>query len=154
MEFNPKCDPMRRTSKSPFAPLCAPCAAALIALTGACATGLGEGDYPRAEVGRPMRLEYGVVERIRPVRIEETRTIVGPAVGAAVGGLAGSEIGGGDEERSEQSPALFWAALPAPPSKKASRAKRAQATLSASMTALSSTSCRRALRSPGPVSPS
>jgi outer membrane lipoprotein SlyB len=45
-----------------------------------------------------MRLEYGVVERIRPVRIEGTRTIVGPAVGAAVGGLAGSEIGGGDEE--------------------------------------------------------
>jgi outer membrane lipoprotein SlyB len=34
------------------------------------------------------------------VRIEGTRTIVGPAVGAAVGGIAGSEIGGGDEERA------------------------------------------------------
>lgn len=74
------------------------CAAALALLSASCASGLGAGDYAREEVGRPLRLEHGVIERIRPVRIEGTQTIIGPAVGAAIGGLAGSEIGGGDEE--------------------------------------------------------
>jgi outer membrane lipoprotein SlyB len=45
-------------------------------------------------------MQEGVVLRVRPVRIEGTRTIIGPAAGAAVGGVAGSTIGGGDEERA------------------------------------------------------
>jgi outer membrane lipoprotein SlyB len=67
---------------------------------GGCAAGVGAGDYPRSTVGQVNRVDEGVVLRVRPVRIEGTRTIVGPATGAAVGGIAGSQIGGGDEERA------------------------------------------------------
>jgi outer membrane lipoprotein SlyB len=75
-------------------------AAALVGTSAACAAGLGVGDYPRAQAGRPARVEEGVIERVRPVTIEGTRTIIGPASGAAIGGLLGSEVGGGDEERA------------------------------------------------------
>ena len=37
----------------------------------------------------------GMVESVRPVQIEGTRTGVGPAAGAVVGGVAGSTVGGG-----------------------------------------------------------
>lgn len=67
---------------------------------GGCASGLGAGDYGRSQVGQINRVDEGVVLRVRPVRIEGTRTIVGPATGAAIGGVAGSQIGGGDEERA------------------------------------------------------
>jgi outer membrane lipoprotein SlyB len=75
-------------------------AASLLILAPGCASNLGPDSYPRSEVGRSMRLEEGVIERVRPVRLEGQRTIVGPAAGAAIGGLVGSEIGGGDEERA------------------------------------------------------
>ena len=67
---------------------------------GACASGVGAGDYSRSQVGQVTRVEPGIVLRVRPVRIEGTRTIVGPATGAAIGGVAGSTVGGGDEERA------------------------------------------------------
>lgn len=67
---------------------------------GACASGVGAGDYSRSSVGQVNRVQEGVVLRVRPVRIEGTRTIIGPATGAAVGGVAGSTVGGGDEERA------------------------------------------------------
>src|SRR5512139_2097952 len=37
----------------------------------------------------------GVVESVRQVKIEGTKTPVGPVAGAAIGGVAGSTIGGG-----------------------------------------------------------
>lgn len=42
-----------------------------------------------------MTVEYGTVDAVRFVRIEGTRSLVGPVAGAAVGGLAGSAVGGG-----------------------------------------------------------
>jgi outer membrane lipoprotein SlyB len=72
----------------------------LVTALGACASGVGAGDYARSSVGQINRVDEGVVLRVRPVRIEGTRTIIGPAAGAAVGGVAGSTIGGGDEERA------------------------------------------------------
>ncbi len=42
-----------------------------------------------------MTVEYGTVDAVRYVRIEGTRSAVGPVAGAAVGGLAGSAVGGG-----------------------------------------------------------
>jgi outer membrane lipoprotein SlyB len=42
-----------------------------------------------------MVVQYGTVEAVRYVRLEGTKTPIGPAAGAAVGGIAGSGVGGG-----------------------------------------------------------
>jgi len=67
---------------------------AVAALAG-CAQGLGGGSYTREEARREQNVRMGVVESVRPVQIEGTRTIIGPAAGAVVGGIAGSTVGGG-----------------------------------------------------------
>lgn len=67
---------------------------AVAALAG-CAQGLGGGAYTRDEARREQNVRLGVVESVRPVQIEGTRSGVGPAAGAVVGGVAGSSVGGG-----------------------------------------------------------
>lgn len=62
---------------------------------GGCASGLGGDTYARAEARRAMDVQYGTVDAVRYVQIEGTKTPIGPAAGAAVGGIAGSGIGGG-----------------------------------------------------------
>ena len=70
-------------------------AAVLVAVLTGCAQGLGEGAYTRDEARREQNVRMGIVESVRPVQIEGTRTGVGPAAGAVVGGIAGSTVGGG-----------------------------------------------------------
>jgi outer membrane lipoprotein SlyB len=67
---------------------------------GACVTADGAPSYPASSAERPIRLEAGVVERVRSVVIEGDKTMIGPAAGAVIGGVAGSQIGGGSEERT------------------------------------------------------
>ena len=67
---------------------------ATVTLTG-CASGLGGGNYERAEARRVMSVRLGVVESVRPVKLEGTNSPVGTIGGAAVGGIAGSTVGGG-----------------------------------------------------------
>lgn len=67
---------------------------------GGCATGVGAGDYTRSGVGQVSRVDEAIVVAVRPIRIQGDRTFVGTASGAAIGGIAGSQIGGGDEERA------------------------------------------------------
>jgi outer membrane lipoprotein SlyB len=67
----------------------------LVAVTAGCAQGLGGGSYTREEARREQNVRMGMVESVRPVQIEGTRTGVGPAAGAVVGGIAGSTVGGG-----------------------------------------------------------
>lgn len=62
---------------------------------GGCASGLGGGTYERGEARRAMTVQYGVVESVRSVRLEGTKSPVGTVAGAAVGGVAGSTVGGG-----------------------------------------------------------
>lgn len=62
---------------------------------GGCATGLGGETYSRGEARRAMTVQYGIVESVRPVKLEGTKTPVGPLAGAAVGGIAGSTVGQG-----------------------------------------------------------
>ena len=62
---------------------------------GGCASGLGGGTYERGEARRTMVVQYGTVEAVRAVKLEGTKTPVGPLAGAAVGGIAGSGVGGG-----------------------------------------------------------
>ena len=65
------------------------------AMVAGCAQGLGGGAYTRDEARREQNVRMGMVESVRPVQIEGTRTGVGPAAGAVVGGVAGSTVGGG-----------------------------------------------------------
>jgi outer membrane lipoprotein SlyB len=60
-----------------------------------CATGVGGGDYSRAEVRTEHTVRLGTVESVRSVTIEGTRSGIGPAAGAVVGGIGGSTIGHG-----------------------------------------------------------
>ncbi len=72
-------------------------AAALLAVAAfaGCAQGLGGATYSREEARREQNVRMGMVESVRPVQIEGTRTPIGPAAGAVVGGIAGSTVGGG-----------------------------------------------------------
>ena len=67
----------------------------VVAALAGCAQGLGGGSYTRDEARREQNVRMGIVESVRPVQIEGTRSGVGPAAGAVVGGIAGSTIGGG-----------------------------------------------------------
>jgi outer membrane lipoprotein SlyB len=69
-------------------------AAAVILLQG-CAPGLGSGSYTREQARREQSVRMGVVESVREVQIEGTRSGIGPAAGAIVGGIAGSSVGQG-----------------------------------------------------------
>ncbi len=69
-------------------------ASAAVLLTG-CPAGLGSKDYSREQARTAQEVQMGVVESVRAVRIEGTKSVVGPAAGAVVGGVAGSTVGGG-----------------------------------------------------------
>ncbi len=59
-----------------------------------CAAGQGGGTYSRDEAKRAMIVQFATVESVRPVQIEGTKTPIGTLSGAAIGGVAGSSIGG------------------------------------------------------------
>ena len=69
-------------------------AAAMVAI-GGCAAGLGSGDYSRGQARTVQEVQMGVVESVREVNIEGTKTPIGAGAGAVVGGVAGSTVGGG-----------------------------------------------------------
>ena len=60
-----------------------------------CASGQGAGDYQRTETRRVMSVRMGVVESVRHVKLEGTKSPVGTLGGAAAGGIAGSTVGSG-----------------------------------------------------------
>lgn len=60
-----------------------------------CASDLSGESYSRSEARTVQRVEYGIIDQLRPVKIEGTKTPIGAGAGAAVGGIAGSSIRGG-----------------------------------------------------------
>jgi outer membrane lipoprotein SlyB len=71
-------------------------AAALSALLlGGCAYNAGSRDYRGYQVMGEQSVRFGVVESVRDVRINPRETGVGTAGGAVLGGIAGSNVGGG-----------------------------------------------------------
>jgi outer membrane lipoprotein SlyB len=71
--------------------------AALVALiiAGCAAPGLGGDSYSREQARREQTVRMGVVESVREVKLEGTRSGIGAGAGAVTGGLAGSNIGHG-----------------------------------------------------------
>ncbi|MDP1681921.1 MAG: glycine zipper 2TM domain-containing protein [Burkholderiales bacterium] len=60
-----------------------------------CPASTSGGAYSRDQARTPQEVQMGVVESVREVQIEGTKTPIGPAAGAVVGGVAGSSIGHG-----------------------------------------------------------
>ena len=64
-------------------------------LLAGCPAGLGGGDYSREQARVVQEVQMGIVESVRGVNIEGTKSAVGAGAGAVVGGVAGSGVGGG-----------------------------------------------------------
>lgn len=67
----------------------------LCLLMTACASNLQGDSYSRQEARQIQTVQYGIVEDVRLVVIEGTKTPIGSAAGAAIGGIAGSSVGDG-----------------------------------------------------------
>ena len=66
-------------------------------LLGSCASSNSGGVYSREEARKVQTVRMGVVESVRSVKLEGTKTPIGSVAGAAVGGVAGNSIGKGDD---------------------------------------------------------
>jgi len=72
------------------------CSALLLATLAGCAQpGLGGGNYTRGQVRGEQLVRFGSVESVRDVIIDARDTGTGTLAGAAIGGVAGSTVGGG-----------------------------------------------------------
>jgi outer membrane lipoprotein SlyB len=69
-------------------------AASSLLLAG-CPAGVGGKDYSRSQARSVQEVQMGVVDSVREVLIEGTKTPIGAGAGAVVGGVAGSTVGGG-----------------------------------------------------------
>ena len=66
-----------------------------LAVLAGCATSKSGDVYTRDQARREQNIRMGVVESVREVLMEGTKSPVGAVAGAAVGGVAGSTLGGG-----------------------------------------------------------
>lgn len=66
-------------------------------ILAACASSNSGGVYSREEARKVQTVRMGVVESVRSVKLEGTKTPIGTVAGAAVGGVAGNSIGKGDD---------------------------------------------------------
>lgn len=72
--------------------------ASLIAITvflAACASSNSGSVYKRDDARKVQTVKTGVVESVRQVKLEGTKSPVGTVAGGAIGGIAGSSVGGG-----------------------------------------------------------
>lgn len=77
----------------PFSLAVLVCAA--LVLTGGC-TNYSADVYSGSQVRSAQTVEYGTVESVRPVTLEEDRApVLGTAAGGIVGGIVGNMFGGG-----------------------------------------------------------
>lgn len=66
-----------------------------VALFSGCLPRYTGDHYSRAEARNVQQVSYGTIDELRLVVIEGTKTQIGPAVGAIIGGIAGRELGDG-----------------------------------------------------------
>ena len=69
---------------------------AVSALITGCASTTSCSVYSGGQSGREQTVRMGVVESVRQVTIEGSKSGVGTLAGGAIGGVAGSNIGGGN----------------------------------------------------------
>ncbi len=64
-------------------------------LLAACASSNSGSVYSRDEARKVQTVKTGVIESVRQVKLEGTKSPVGTIAGGAVGGIAGSSVGNG-----------------------------------------------------------
>ena len=64
-------------------------------LVAACASSNSGSVYKRDDARNVQTVKTGVVESVRTVKLEGTKSPVGTVAGGAIGGIAGSSVGGG-----------------------------------------------------------
>ena len=69
--------------------------AVISGVLAACASSNSGGVYSRDEARKVQTIKTGVVESVRSVKLEGTKSPVGTIAGGAIGGIAGSSVGGG-----------------------------------------------------------
>jgi outer membrane lipoprotein SlyB len=69
--------------------------AALSVLLAACASSNSGSVYSRDDARKVQTVKTGVVESVRSVKLEGTKTPIGTVAGGVVGGVAGGSIGNG-----------------------------------------------------------
>ena len=74
-------------------------AALTLALAG-CASSYGANTTNPASVGQASTVYRGTVVAVREIQIRPDNSIIGAAAGAVLGGIAGSELGGGDKAQT------------------------------------------------------
>lgn len=74
--------------------------AALTLTLAGCASTYGAGTVSSGSVNQMQTVYYGTVTSVRQVTIKPERSLIGTATGAVLGGLAGSELGGGDKAQT------------------------------------------------------
>ncbi|MFM2434774.1 MAG: hypothetical protein RL063_753 [Pseudomonadota bacterium] len=67
----------------------------LTLLLGACASSNSGSVYSRDDARKTQTVRTGIVESVRQVKLEGTKSPIGTVAGAAVGGIAGSSVGEG-----------------------------------------------------------
>lgn len=70
-----------------------------MALAG-CASTYNSSTVTPGSVGQASTVYTGYVQSVREVTIRSDRSLIGTATGAVLGGLAGSELGGGDKAQT------------------------------------------------------
>lgn len=96
---------------------------AIAAGLSACATNTSPNTFNRSEVGRAQTVEWGTVEALRGVMIQNDSRGVATVTGALLGGIAGSTIGSGT--RANTAGAVAGAAAGGAVGNAASRGSRA-----------------------------
>ena len=74
--------------------LVAPAIAVVIAVSGCASTSSGN-VYSTSQARQEQTVRLGVVESVRQVTIEGSRSPIGAVAGGAVGGIGGANVGGG-----------------------------------------------------------
>lgn len=67
----------------------------LVGLLSACASSNSGDVYTRDQTRQAQTVRMGVVESVRLVKIEGTKSGIGAGTGAVIGGVAGNTMGGG-----------------------------------------------------------
>jgi outer membrane lipoprotein SlyB len=68
-----------------------------LVMAGCAQPGLGGGNYSRSQVRGEQTVRLGTVESVRDVVIDARQDGAGTLIGAALGGIAGSTVGGGSK---------------------------------------------------------
>ena len=70
-------------------------ALATVTLLSGCPASMSASSYTRDQARTAQNVEFGIVQSVREVQIEGTKSGIGTLAGGAVGGVLGNEVGAG-----------------------------------------------------------